>query len=107
MLAPEQNDGATTTRRSCRNCGREITGKRAAGAVLCAGCRSDDAIPGATTRKVLNRGRTPIAYLTPQHGWRYGWIVRELRTGTVLGRFPGDPSNTRIHGRDLRYVDYL
>ena len=107
-MLPSTNDaGALPERHTCRNCGRDIVGKRAASAVLCPGCRSDDAIPDATTRKVLNRGRAPVAYQTPSHGWRYGWIVRELPGGAILVRFPTDATNTRIAGTDLRHLRAL
>ena len=91
-------------KRHCRNCGREILGKRAAVAVLCAGCRSEGAIPEATASKVRRRGWQPIAYETARAGWRYGWKIRDHERGGIVARFPDESRNVRIAGVEMRHV---
>jgi hypothetical protein len=63
-------------------------------------------IKNATTRKVRNRGLTPIRYHDGS-GYRHGWIVQEGARGTLTIRLIGDERNRRLSRDEVRYVTQL
>ena len=61
-------------------------------------------IKNPTTRKVKNRGFTPIAYHS-DNGVYNGWIYKETPK-FAFARFPG-LGRKRLEKSELRYVRYL
>lgn len=59
-----------------------------------------------TTRKIRNRGLTPIRYWTGGYHSqvRYGWMVSEGKRGTMVVRLVGDSRNKRLTQEETRHV---